>query len=113
MRDKVTSTITLTGNITAITLSPPILSNFYTTDAVMQQIGNDATALNAGLQVGRGEYPLFRKGMTMYEVKENMTVGFSQATANTDYGPGGFDQYFIVDHEVGLLPIMTRLMENR
>lgn len=41
----------------------PGQSNFYTTEEVMKAVGNDATKLNQGLQVGKGSHLQFRPGM--------------------------------------------------
>lgn len=91
----------------------PGQSNFYTTEEVMQAVGNDATKLNQGLQVGKGNYPQFRPGMTQYEVTQDITAGYSKALANPQYGQGGFDQYFINDYDKFLNPILSRIMTNK
>lgn len=91
----------------------PGQSQFYTTDAVMDLVGTDATQLYNGLQVGKGAYPTFRPGMAMYEVTEDITVGYSKALANPQYGAGGFDQYFIERYQDVLEAISSRLMTNK
>jgi hypothetical protein len=91
----------------------PGQSNFYTTEEVMQSIGNHATKLNQGLQVGKGNYSQFRPGMTQYEVTQDITVGYSKALANPQYGTDGFDQYFVPDYDSILNPIKSRIMTNR
>ncbi len=91
----------------------PGQSNFYTTENTMKIVGNDATKLNQGLQVGKVKYPLFREGMTQYEVTQDITVGFSKALANPQFGAGGFDQYFIPDYINVLRPIRSIIMTNR
>ena len=91
----------------------PGQSNFYTTDSVMNIAGDDATQLYQGIQVGKGSYPQFRAGMTQYEVMQDMTVGYSKALANPQFGIGGFDQLFIPNYESVLQPILTRIMQNR
>ena len=88
-------------------------SNFYTTEEVMQSVGNDATKLYQGLQVGKGSHLLFRQGMTQYEVTQDIVVGSSKALANLQYGPGGLDQYFIPNYEKVLMPIKSIIMINR
>ena len=93
----------------------PNPSNFYTTNSVMNLVGNDATRLGIGLQITRGRYPTFRAGMTMYQVNTSITVGYSHALANTQYGIGGFPQYYIPNtysYQNVLQPILTRLMTN-
>ena len=91
----------------------PGQSNFYTTDAVMKLVETDATKLYQGIQVGKGIYPTYRAGMTMYEVMENITVGYAETLANPQYGAGGFPQYFITNYQSVLQPILTRIMTNR
>jgi len=91
----------------------PGQSNFYTTEEVMQAVGNDATKLNQGLHVGKGNYPQFRPGMTQYEVTQDSIVGYSKALANPQYGAGGFDQYYISNYESILKPIKSTIMTNR
>ena len=90
----------------------PGQSNFYTTEEVMNKVGNDATVLNQGLQVTKGNYPHFRAGMIQYEVTQNITVGYAKALANPQYGIGGFDQYFILNYKNVLTPTKTIKMIN-
>ena len=73
----------------------PGQSNFYTSNAVMKSVGNDAKMLNQGLQIGKNGYSTFRPDMTMYELTSDITVGCSKALANPQYGAGGSDQYFL------------------
>ena len=91
----------------------PGQSNFYTTNEVAELVGTDATKLYQGLQVGKGAFPTYRAGFTMYEVKEDITVAYSQALANSHISSGGFEQYFIPNFENVLTPIQTVLMNNR
>jgi RHS repeat-associated protein len=91
----------------------PGQSNFYTTDSVMNTVGNDATQVYNGLQVGKGNYPQFRPGMTQFEVTQDIIVGYSKALANPQFGIGGFDQFFITNYESVLKPVMTKMMQNR
>ncbi len=91
----------------------PGQSNFYVTDTVMRTVGTDATRLYQGIQVGKGSYPTYREGMTMYKVTEDITVAYSKALANPSYGAGGFDQFFIDQYQNVLKPILTRIMKNR
>ena len=98
---------------TKIWVGAPGQSNFYTTEKVMQSIGNDATKLNQGLQVGKGNYSQFRPGMTQYVVTQDITVGYLKALANPQYGTGGFDQYFVPDYDSILNPVKSIIMTNR
>ena len=79
----------------------------------MKIVGNDATKLNQGFQIGKGEYPLYRPGMTQYEVTQDIIVGFSKALANPQFGTGGFEQYFIPDYKNVLRSIRSIIMTNR
>lgn len=79
----------------------------------MQAVGSDATKLNQGLQVGKGNYAQFRPGMTQYEVTQDITVGYSKALANPQYGAGGFDQYYLSNYENVLNPIKSTVMTNK
>ncbi len=106
------SNITI-GKGTKIWGGAPGQSNFYTTEEAMQIVGNDATKLNQGLQIGKGNYPQFRPGMTQYEVTQDITVGYSRALANPQYGAGGLDQYYISNYENVLSPIKSIIMTNR
>ncbi len=91
----------------------PGQSNFYTTNRVMIIVGTDAKQLNAGLQIGLGNYSQFRPGMTLYYVQRDINVGFSKALANPQYGVGGFEQYFIPNYQSVLKPIFSIIMTNR
>ncbi len=91
----------------------PGQSNFYTSDKMIRLAGTDATKIFKGLQVGKGNFPLYRPGMTLYEVTEDITVGYSKALANPLYGPGGFEQYFIPNYENVLVPIKSIILYNR
>jgi len=91
----------------------PGQSNFYTTQEVMDIVGTDATQLYQGLQVGKGYYPEFRPGMTMYKVLDDIDVAYSKAFANPQFGPGGFDQYYINNFESVLQPIKSIIMTNK
>ena len=79
----------------------------------MHEVGNDATKLYKGLQVGRNGYPQYREFITQYIVKEDITVAYSKALANPQYGDGGFNQFFVDHFEEVLEAIKTITMENR
>lgn len=55
----------------------------------MNLVGKDATKLYEGLQVGKNGYSQYRGFMTQYIVKEDITVAYSKALANPQYGAGG------------------------
>lgn len=67
----------------------PGQSNFYTTNEVADMVGTDATKLYEGLQVGKGAFPTYREGFTMYEVQSDITVAYSKALANNQISKGG------------------------
>ena len=91
----------------------PGQSNFYTTEEMIKSAGNDATKIFEGLQIGKGNFSQFRPGMTQYELTQDITVGYSRALANPQYGKGGFDQYFIKYFESSLTPIKSIILKNR
>mgnify|MGYP000847415481 CR=1 FL=1 len=91
----------------------PGQSNFYSSEKVIQEVNHDATKLFRGLQVSKGKYPLYRPGMTQYEVKEDIIVGYSKALANTQHGPGGFEQYYVPNPQEVLKPIKSIILTNR
>jgi hypothetical protein len=89
----------------------PGQSNFYTTDGVMEAIGNDAIALNEGLQIAPHETLGYRPGMTAYMVTASEgAAAYSYALANPQYGAGGFQQIFISDPNV-LEAMYSRIMK--
>ena len=88
-------------------------SNFFTSDATIMDAGNDATKIFKGLQVGLGEHPSYRAGMTLYTTIEDVQVARSIALANPQHGPGGYEQYYIPDFKEVLEPIFTFLLGNR
>lgn len=87
--------------------------HFYTTGEVMQSLGNDTTKIFEGLQTSKGNYSTYRPGMTLYETTTDIIVAYSKALANPQYGPGGLDQYFILNYGNVLRPICTILLGNR
>ncbi len=90
----------------------PGQSNFYTTNEVAQMVGNDATMLYQGLQVGKGNHMYYRVGFAQYKVNQEVRVAFSKALANSQISKGGFDQYFIPNYKEVLEPILVRFMNN-
>lgn len=80
---------------------------------MMKLAGNDATKIFQGLQVGKNGFVTYRQGMTQYVTNQDITVAFSQALANKQFGPGGFDQLFIPDWQKYLDPISTFLLKSR
>ena len=48
----------------------------------------------------------------MYEVQENIVVAYSKALANKQISKGGFEQFFILDYDKVLKPILSRIMTN-
>ena len=91
----------------------PGQSNFYTSEEVMNIVGNDATKLNNGLQISKKGFTHYREGMTEYVLKKSIKVGYSRALANTQYGIGGYEQYFVANYKKYLEPIRSIIMTNR
>ena len=92
----------------------PGQSNFYTNEKTMQIAGNDATKIFEGLQVDKSKKTnLYREYMTEYEVTEDTVVGYSKALANSNYGPGGFEQYYVKDYENCLKSVRSIELVNR
>lgn len=79
----------------------------------MGNAGNDATLIFRGLQVGKGNHPTYRKGMTLYVVMQDTTAAYSRALANPQYGPGGSDQYVIPNYQTVLQPVFSLILNNR
>lgn len=75
--------------------------------------GSDATKIFEGLQDDKDIHILYREGMTKYILNENTFVGYSYALSNTQFGPGGFLQYYISNYKNILEPIETILLTNR
>lgn len=91
----------------------PGQSGFYTSSEVMSKVGNDAQLLNQGLQIGKNGYDFYRAGTTAYEVLKNTRIAVSNAVANPQFGPGGFQQYYIPNYEDVLRPMYSIRMMNR
>ena len=85
---------------------------FYTSQATISKFGNDATKIFQSLQVGKGSYPTYRKGMTKYIVNQDIKVGRGKALANPQHGLGGGDQFFIENFEDVLDAKYTLILEN-
>lgn len=94
---------------TVVHAGEPGLTGFATSDAVASEVGNDAAALNQGLQIAprAGAY---RPGLTAFRLTENVQAARSVALANPQFGAGGFEQFFIPGFEDVTEPLVTRLM---
>lgn len=91
----------------------PGQSNFYTTNEVAESIGTDATKLYQGLQVSKGDYQQYREFFTQWKFNQDTLVGFSQAKLNSNFGVGGFDQYYVPNFTDVLEKIGSISMTNR
>ncbi len=94
---------------TIVHAGEPGLSGFATSDAVASAVGSDATALNQGLQIA-DRAGTYRPGLTAFRLTQDVAAARSIALANTQFGPGGFEQFFIPDFEKVAEPWLTRLM---
>lgn len=74
--------------------------NYFTTVEHLEKSGYDSRILNEGLQIAPYKNPVtkecsYRNKAQMYVLEEDMKVAYGQASANTQYGKGGFDQIYI------------------
>ena len=56
---------------------------------------NYATTLFEGLQVKPHPIHGFRGQVSGYRFTQTVTVGYGQALANPQFGPGGLDQFYV------------------
>jgi RHS repeat-associated protein len=94
---------------TVVYAGEPGVSGFATSEAVAAQVGNDATALNQGLQISAYEGS-YRPGLTAFRLLEDVEAARSIAAANPQFGPGGLEQLFIPNLQQVSEPLVTRLM---
>jgi hypothetical protein len=94
---------------TIVHAGEPGLTGFATSDAAAASVGNDATALNEGLQVASraGSY---RPGLTAFQLTQDVQAASSLALANPAYGAGGLEQFFIPGFSDVTEPLVTQLM---
>lgn len=57
-------------------------------------VGNDAQALNEGLQIAP-RAGLYRPGLTAFRLTQDVQAARSVALANPQFGAGGLEQFFI------------------
>jgi hypothetical protein len=96
---------------TLIHAGEPHVSGFFASDTAAASIGNDATALNQGLQAApfQGTY---RPGLTAFRLTRDVQAARSVALMNPQFGPGGLEQYYIPNWQGVTEPVVTRLMTN-
>lgn len=95
---------------TRVHAGEPGVSGFFTSNSAAASVGQDATALNQGLQIAprNGTY---RPGLTEFELMRDVTVARSTALANPQFGPGGLEQFYIPGWESAMTPIVSRIMK--
>lgn len=60
-----------------------------------------------GLQVKADPARGYRPGLTAYRVKHTTEAAKAHATKNTQFGPGGLEQYYIPDYANALEPLYS------
>jgi hypothetical protein len=87
----------------------PGITGFATSDEAASAVGNDAVALNEGLQIASrsGSY---RPNPAAFRITQDTQAARSTALANPQYGAGGLEQYYIPNLEDVATRVGTRLM---
>ena len=88
-------------------LSPNTKPEFFTSLETMQAGRFDSSAVSRALQIK--EHPIFgyRPDVTGYRVTQDFDILQGKTLANPQFGPGGGDQFLILDFEKYLEPITT------
>jgi hypothetical protein len=73
----------------------PAQTAWYTTQAMVTKSGYSKVTLNKGLQIRPNDDYGMRGKVGFYRVKQDTIVPTGKALNNTDWGPGGYDQFFI------------------
>ena len=97
---------------TSVYAGEPGVSGFFTTAEAAASVGNDATALNEGLQVAP-RAGLYRPGLTEFRLTQDVQAARSTALANPQFGAGGLEQCFIPNWENVTEPVASTIMQNR
>jgi len=97
---------------TSVYAGEPGVSGFFTTSEVAASVGDDATALNEGLQVAprAGTYRPF---LTEFRLTQDVEAARSTTLANPQFGAGGFEQCYIPNWEQVTEPVLSTIMKNR
>ena len=88
------------------------MTGFATSADAAAGVGNDAAALNRGLQVS-SYMGTYRPGLTEFRLTKDVEVARSIARANPQFGPGGLEQFYIPDFEKVTEPVVSTIMKNR
>src|SRR5262249_27184693 len=97
---------------TTVHAGEPGVSGFFTSEAAARAVGDDANALNQGLQIAPRS-GLYRPGLTEFPVTDDVDAARSINRANPQSGAGGPEQFYIPDWETRLEPVVSRIMHNR
>ncbi len=85
----------------------PGQSVFYTDFKSVKASGLNKTVLWQGLQVRPHPDLGYRPQLGVYRVLQDLRVPYGEASANIDFGPGGFTQYYIQNFKSTLELIKT------
>ncbi len=81
------------------------LAGFFGTDGTAQSYYQ---ALQIQPNLTNPAYPMYRNGVTIYQVNGDMPAAFSPATtANPQYGVGGAPQFFVPGYQDFLTPVLS------
>jgi hypothetical protein len=97
---------------TKVYAGEPGVSGFFTSEGVAESVGNDATALNEGLQIV-SRTGMYRPGLTEFTLTQDVQAARSIALANPQYGAGGLEQFFIPNWSDIMDPMVSKIMQNR
>ena len=70
-------------------------TEYFTTLDAVESSNRNATTLFEGLQVKPHPVHGFRGQVSGYRFTQTVTVGYGQALANPQFGPGGLDQFYV------------------
>ena len=96
---------------TSVYAGEPGVSGFFTSADAAASVGNDATALNEGLQIAP-RAGMYRPGLTEFRLTQDVGVARSTALANPQFGAGGLEQYYIPNWADVTEPVVSTIMEN-
>lgn len=104
------SNVTLKAG-TIVHAGEPGVSGFFASDAAAASVGSDAQALNEGLQIAP-RAGFYRPGLTAFRLTQDVQAARSIALANSQFGAGGLEQFYIPSWADVTEPVVTRLMTN-
>jgi len=97
---------------TSVYADEPGVSGFFTSADAVRSVGNDATALNEGLQVAPRAC-MYRPGLTEFRLTQDVEVAPLTALANPQFGAGGLEQFYIPNWADVTEPVVSIIMRNR